>query len=122
MTSALRRLLDEPKFVAQVARFAAMWRGMGREGFSEAVYWLELLIQYGHLDHLRINDGDLNFVQYFCLDVLALYLVLVMALFAVVADFGTKYALYMVFRFTKSGAKKNFFFFFGFKFFSSFLV
>ena len=82
MTSALRRLLDEPKFVAQVARFAAMWRGMGREGFSEAVYWLELLIQYGHLDHLRINDGDLNFVQYFCLDVLALYLVLVMALFA----------------------------------------
>ena len=57
-------------------RFSAMWRDMGREGFEEAVYWLELLIKYGNLDHLRINDFDLNLVQYLCLDVLAFYLLI----------------------------------------------
>ena len=58
-----------------------MWRDMGREGFEEAVYWLELLIKYGNLDHLRINDFDLNLVQYLCLDVLAFYLLVFLVVF-----------------------------------------
>ena len=58
-----------------------MWRDMGREGFEEAVFWLELLIKYGNLDHLRINDFDLNLVQYLCLDVLAFYLLILLVVF-----------------------------------------
>ena len=58
-----------------------MWRDMGREGFEEAVYWLELLIKYGNLDHLRMNDFDLNLVQYLCLDVLAFYLLIFLSVF-----------------------------------------
>ena len=58
-----------------------MWRDMGREGFEEAVFWLELLIKYGNLDHLRINDFDLNLVQYLCLDVLAFYLLILLVFF-----------------------------------------
>ena len=58
-----------------------MWRDMGREGFEEAVYWLELLIKYGNLDHLRINDFDLNLVQYLCLDVLEFYLLIFLIVF-----------------------------------------
>ena len=54
---------------------------MGREGFEEAVFWLELLIKYGNLDHLRINDFDLNLVQYLCLDVLAFYLLILLVVF-----------------------------------------
>ena len=76
-----------------------MWRDMGREGFEEAVYWLELffsiflffifniffywlelLIKYANLDHLKINDFDLNLVQYLCLDVLAFYLLVLSVL------------------------------------------
>ena len=60
-----------------------MWRDMGREGFEEAVFWLELLIKYGNLDHLRINDFDLNLVQYLCLDVLAFYLLIFLVVFGV---------------------------------------
>ena len=58
-----------------------MWRDMGREGFEEAVYWLELLIKYGNLDHLRINDFDLNLVQYLCIDVLAFYFLIFLVFF-----------------------------------------
>ena len=58
---------------------------MGREGFEEAVYWLELLIKYGNLDHLRINDFDLNLAQYFCLDVLTFFLVLFLGLLGLLA-------------------------------------
>ena len=104
VTKTLRELLGNPQYMAQVsrykivlgfpignyfygfspdacfARFSAMWRDMGREGFEEAVYWLELLIKYGNLDHLRINDFDLNLVQYLCLDVLAFYLLVLSVL------------------------------------------
>ena len=58
-----------------------MWRDMGREGFEEAIFWLELLIKYGNLDHLRINDFDLNLVQYLCLDMLAFYLLILLVVF-----------------------------------------
>ena len=37
---------------------------------------MELLIKYGNLEHLKINDYDLNLVQYLCLDVLAFYLLI----------------------------------------------
>jgi hypothetical protein len=38
-----------------------------------------LLLQYGNLDHLRINDGDMSLVQYLSIDVvIALVLLLLL--------------------------------------------
>ena len=57
-----------------------MWRSDERSGFHEAIYWIELLIKYGNFDHLQINDHQLNLLQYFSVDVIAFYLLLVTAL------------------------------------------
>ena len=57
-----------------------MWRSDERSGFHEAIYWIELLIKYGNFDHLQINDRHLNLLQYFSVDVIAFYLLLVTAL------------------------------------------
>ena len=57
-----------------------MWRSDERSGFNEAIYWIELLIKYGNFDHLQINDRHLNLLQYFSVDVIAFYLLLLTVL------------------------------------------
>ena len=57
-----------------------MWRSDERSGFHEAIYWIELLIKDGNFDHLQINDHQLNLLQYFSVDVIAFYLLLLTAL------------------------------------------
>ena len=63
----------------QVTRYSDMWRSDQRSGFDEAIYWIELLIKYGNFDHLQINDRHLNLLQYFSVDVIAFYLLLLTA-------------------------------------------
>jgi glucuronosyltransferase len=63
------QLINNPKYKTQVDRFADMWRDERFTPIEEATYWIELLHKYGNLDHLRINDGNLNLIQYLCLDV-----------------------------------------------------
>ena len=54
-----------------------MWKSsQERSGFEEAIYWIELLIKLKNFDHLKINDGHLNLIQYFCIDVFLLYFVI----------------------------------------------
>ena len=57
-----------------------MWRDQHRSGFDEAIYWLELLIKYGNFDHLKINDDDLNILQYLSVDVVCAYLMITLLL------------------------------------------
>lgn len=58
-------------------RYADMWRADDRSGFDEAIYWLELLMKFGNFDHLKINDRQLYLLQYFSVDVIAFYLLIV---------------------------------------------
>ena len=57
-----------------VEKYSEMWKSsQERSGFEEAIYWIELLIKLKNFDHLKINDGHLNLIQYFCVDVFVLY-------------------------------------------------
>jgi len=78
----INQLIENPMYKNQVERFADMWRDERFTPIEEATYWIELLHKYGNLDHLRINDGDLNLLQYLCLDV-----VLFWSLLAVLASY-----------------------------------
>ena len=55
-------------------RYSEMWqKSEDRSGFNEAIYWIELLMELGHFDHMKINDGHLNLIQYFCVDVFVFF-------------------------------------------------
>ena len=41
--------------------------------------WLELLAKYRNMDHLQIQDGHLDFFQYFSLDVIAFFVLVGLA-------------------------------------------
>ena len=78
--SSPRDLTTCYSYQSQVNRYSAMWRSDERSGFQEAIYWIELLIKYGDFDHLQINDGHLSLLQYFSVDVIAFYLLLLVGL------------------------------------------
>ena len=62
-----------------VEKYSEMWQiSQERSGFEEAIYWIELLIKLKNFDHLKINDGHLNLIQYFCIDVFVLYFVVLL--------------------------------------------
>ena len=52
-------------------RYADMWRDAKQTPREEAVSWIEHVMRFKRLNHLKIEDGHLNFFQYFCLDVIA---------------------------------------------------
>ena len=64
----------------KVNMFSDMWRDEKTSAFDEAIYWMELLLKYGNLDHLRINDHHLNLFQYLCHDVLLFFLLILIAM------------------------------------------
>ena len=86
VTEAITEILQNKSYQRQVNRYSDMWRADERSGFQEAIYWIELLIKYGNFDHLQINDRHLNLLQYFSVDVIAFYLLLL----AVLAYLTTK--------------------------------
>ena len=80
--SQLTKPLDfviDCSYQRQVNRYSDMWRSDDRSGFDEAIYWIELLIKYGNFDHLQINDRHLNLLQYFSVDVIAFYFLILTA-------------------------------------------
>ncbi|XP_023346393.1 UDP-glucuronosyltransferase 2C1 isoform X2 [Eurytemora carolleeae] len=71
---SINEIMNNSSYKAKVEQHRAMWKDERFSSFDEAIYWIELLIKYGNFEHLRINDGDLNLVQYLCLDVVLLWI------------------------------------------------
>merc|ERR1712200_102772 len=67
---SINEIINNPKYKKKVEKYADMWRDERFTSMEEAIYWIELLIKYGNLDHLRINDEGLSLVQFLCLDVI----------------------------------------------------
>jgi glucuronosyltransferase len=59
------------RYKSSVNRHADIWRDQPVTPAEEMRYWLELLVKYKNLDHLRIHDDHLNLLQYLCIDVIA---------------------------------------------------
>ena len=60
-------------YAQQVSRFNQIWRLQIQiqSPKEEATFWIETLARYGHLDHLKIQDFHLTWIQYFSIDVVS---------------------------------------------------
>lgn len=47
---------------------------------AKAIWWIEYCIRHRGTGHLRYHGLDMPFYQYYCLDVIAVYLVLISVL------------------------------------------
>ncbi len=67
----LNGVLEDSSYAARVRFLSAMWRDDNLQTKQVAIGAIEKLLKYGDFSHLRIEDYDLYFWQYFCLDVFA---------------------------------------------------
>ena len=69
-------------YAQQVSQFNQMWRLQMQiqSPKDEATFWIETLARYGHLDHLKVQDFHLNWIQYFSIDVVLVLFFLLSAL------------------------------------------
>jgi glucuronosyltransferase len=74
----IQEILNNHKYQDKVNMFADMWRDQRTTAFEDAIYWMELLLKYGNLDHLKINDADLNLFQYLCHDVILFFIFIIL--------------------------------------------
>lgn len=58
------------------ARVSEMWQD-DKSGEDIAIDWIVKVHQYGPLHHTRPVGLDLSYVQYFCLDVMAIIVVII---------------------------------------------
>ena len=72
-------------YAQRVAHFNLMWRSQMaiQSPKEEATFWIEMLAQHGNLNHLQVQDYHLNWIQYFCIDVVLFLIFLICSLIAV---------------------------------------
>lgn len=70
ISHALEKICQDSTYGQNAHRISSMWRDRLVSPSNEAIYWIETLVKYGNLRHLRIEDHDLSLWQYFSLDVI----------------------------------------------------
>lgn len=81
---AITEVIDEPKYKIQVKKRQTLLRDQKETPLERAVYWTEYVIRHKGAYHLLSPAKDLNFFQYYLLDVIFTFLVLLVAISALV--------------------------------------
>ncbi|XP_028328593.1 UDP-glucuronosyltransferase 1-1-like isoform X1 [Gouania willdenowi] len=69
---ALNQVINDTRYKENIERLSALHKDRPVDPLSLSVYWTEYVMQHKGAKHLRVTVHNLNFIQYFCLDVLAL--------------------------------------------------
>src|SRR6218665_3240196 len=79
----IMKILSDPSYKRRISLASEIFRSAPQRPAEKAAYWIEHVIKFGS-DHLQTSGKDLNFFQYFMLDALALFLVVVILLLVLV--------------------------------------
>ncbi|CAB4066253.1 UGT [Lepeophtheirus salmonis] len=71
---AIHEVLFNDKYSEKSKFHQSLWKDEFCSSQEETAYWIELLIKYGHLDHLKIKGVNISLFQYFSLDVILFFL------------------------------------------------
>ncbi|CAJ0607519.1 unnamed protein product [Cylicocyclus nassatus] len=70
LTEAIREMLSTRKFAKESAFIASMLEGRSEQYRKDIAKSAKIIIEHGRLDHLILHARNLNFLQYYCLDVI----------------------------------------------------
>nr|AHX56942.1 UDP-glycosyltransferase 211A1 [Strigamia maritima] len=90
LLAAVNKVLSK-SYKENMKKYSAVFRDHLQHPLQRAVFWIEYVARHEGAKHLRSPGEDLNFFQYFLLDVIALILVAALAVFWVLFTVG-KYA------------------------------
>ncbi|XP_020804449.1 UDP-glucuronosyltransferase 2B20-like [Drosophila serrata] len=79
LRQSLLQLLHNGTYKENIQRVSNIWRDRPQEPRRTAVYWIEYVIRYGGAPHMRSAGLDLNWFQFYLLDVIAFVVVVFIA-------------------------------------------
>ena len=71
LLKAVTAILTKPDYTQNVKKLSAIYRDQIDKPLDRAIYWIEYVLRHEGAVHLRSAARDLNFIQYFSLDVIA---------------------------------------------------
>ncbi|KAI8432034.1 hypothetical protein MSG28_004553 [Choristoneura fumiferana] len=82
---AIKEVINEPKYKVEVMKRQMLLRDQKETPLERAVYWTEYVIRHKGAYHLQSPAKDLNFIQYYLLDVAAIALIVVFTVITLVS-------------------------------------
>lgn len=71
LRNSLLQLIENPVYAANVQRVSRIFRDRPLEPRKTALYWIEYVIRHKGAPHMRSAGLDLNWYQFYLLDVIA---------------------------------------------------
>uniref|UniRef100_A0A3B4ASE5 UDP-glucuronosyltransferase n=1 Tax=Periophthalmus magnuspinnatus TaxID=409849 RepID=A0A3B4ASE5_9GOBI len=71
IVTGLTKLIHDKSYHDNIKRLSDLHNDRPVSPLDLAVFWTEFVMRHNGADHLRVAAHDLNWIQYFCLDVLA---------------------------------------------------
>ncbi|XP_061881156.1 UDP-glucuronosyltransferase 2A3-like [Entelurus aequoreus] len=81
--AALKAVLYEPSYRQNMTKLSALHRDQPIKPLDHAMFWIEFVMRHKGAAHLRTESYKMSTIQYYCIDVLAFLLALVLTVVAV---------------------------------------
>jgi len=78
LISKIRNLIENKSFKENASKMSILLKDYIQHPAERAAYWVEYVIRHKGAPHLKSAADELNFFQYFLLDVIGLFLVLIL--------------------------------------------
>lgn len=82
---AIKEVITEPKYKVEVLKRQILLRDQKETPLERGIYWTEYVIRHKGAYHLQSPSKDLNFFQYYLIDVGLLFICALFSLFALVS-------------------------------------
>jgi glucuronosyltransferase len=76
LLGAINKALNDPSYGDTAKKLSTIYKDQQTQPLDRAVYWVEYVLRHKGALHLRSAARDLNYIQYFSIDVLAVLLVI----------------------------------------------
>ncbi|EYC07006.1 hypothetical protein Y032_0072g645 [Ancylostoma ceylanicum] len=80
LTEAIQRTLGNKKIIREAAFVSSLLSGRPQQYRNEIAKWAKIIIKHGKMNHLLLHSRHMNLIQYYCLDILALLVCILISL------------------------------------------
>nr|AHX56949.1 UDP-glycosyltransferase 211F1 [Strigamia maritima] len=77
---AVTKVLDDKRYAENVKKYSVVFHDFIENQVEKAAYWVEYVIRHDGAHHLRNQGEDMNYIQYFLLDVIVFLLAILITM------------------------------------------
>lgn len=78
LVAALKKIINDKSYKEKIVELSQIHLDRPVEPLDLAVFWTEFVIRHKGASHLRVAAHDLNWIQYYCLDVIGFLVVILL--------------------------------------------